>query len=250
MASLENQTVKALRALAKERGLKRYSHLRISELVAMLQPRNITEVQPRNIMDEPVPNIGVAPLIPHSITHGVRNAVSYLRDMTGRVASKVKRGFSDFANWMMNYTPVPRAADPVIQDILSLYPQLREKERSVRGWFKTFHVPGMPNHDVRSFMENVKPEVLELYEREEFRRGFKTRFILNVEMEKRDLVTGDITTTTPSFHSQSQIVLEYTSESEIYDLMIQQILERIAGFNNRGSNWTLRSIIGLDIFVD
>ena len=108
----------------------------------------------------------------------------------------------------------------------------------------------MPNHDVRSFMENVKPEVLELYEREEFRCGFKTRFILNVEMERRDLVTGEVTTVTPYFHSQSQIVLEYTDVSEIYDVMVQQIVEEMTKFNKRGSNWALRSIIGLDILMD
>ena len=75
MATLENQTVKALSALAKERGLKRYSHLRKAELVAMLQPRNI--------MDESVPNIGVTSLIHHSITLSLRNAVASLQDMTG-----------------------------------------------------------------------------------------------------------------------------------------------------------------------
>ena len=70
MTTIQNQTVKALRVLAKERGLKRYSHLRKAELVAMLQPRNI--------MDEPVPDLRVNPLIPHSITRSVRNAVAYL----------------------------------------------------------------------------------------------------------------------------------------------------------------------------
>ena len=151
----------------------------------------------------------------------------------------------------MSYTPVPKAIDPVIRNIMLLYPRLREKEYSVRGWFKTFYIPGLPNHvDVRSFMENSKSQVLELYGREEFKRGFKTRFILNVEMERRDLVTGEVTTVTPYFHSQSQIVLEYTDVSEIYDVMVQQIVEEMTKFNKRGSNWALRSIIGLDILMD
>ena len=82
MATPENQTLKALRALAKERGLKRYSHLRKAELVAqvamvaMLKAK-VAMLQPRNIMDESVPNIGVTSLvIPHSITRSVRNAVA------------------------------------------------------------------------------------------------------------------------------------------------------------------------------
>ena len=83
MTTLQNQTIKALRALAKERGLKRYSHLRKAELVAMLQP---------NIMDESVPDIGVTPLIPSGLARGVGNAVASLRDMTGRAVRKVKKG--------------------------------------------------------------------------------------------------------------------------------------------------------------
>ena len=161
MTTIQNQTVKALSILEKERGLKRYSHLRKAELVAMLRARNI--------MDEPVPDIGVTPLIPHTITRSVRNSVASLRDMSGRAVEKVKKGLSDFANWIMDYIPTPRAMNPVIRNIMSLYPRLREKERSVRGWFKTFHIPGLPNHDVRSFMENSKPQVLELYGTEEFK---------------------------------------------------------------------------------
>jgi len=49
-------TIKILKALAKERGLKRYSQLKKAELIRLLLPINI--------MDEPAPNIGQAPLIP------------------------------------------------------------------------------------------------------------------------------------------------------------------------------------------
>ena len=49
-------TVKDLRALAKRRGLKGYSRLKKAELVQLLTPANV--------VDEPVPNIGKAPLIP------------------------------------------------------------------------------------------------------------------------------------------------------------------------------------------
>ena len=69
-------------------------------------------------------------------------------------------------------------------------------------------------------------------------------------MGRQDFVTGEVTTVTPYFNPQSQIVLEYTDVSEIYDIMVQRILEKIASFNNKCSNWTLRSMIGLEILMD
>ena len=172
--------------------------------------------------------------------------------MTGKAAEKVKKGISNFANWIMDYVPVPKAVDPVISSIMSLYsrPQLREKERSVRGWFKTFYIQGLPNQDVETFMRNARPDVLKLYRRDEFKRGAKTKLILNVEMEKTDIVTGEVTTATPYFQSNNHIILEGTNISDIYEEMTQRIIELIAAYNNNGSNWTLRSIIGMDILMD
>jgi len=54
-------TVKILRVLAKQRGLKRYSQFKKAELIQLL-----TSV---NIIDEPVPNIGQSPLKPQPFKH-------------------------------------------------------------------------------------------------------------------------------------------------------------------------------------
>jgi len=240
---MNKRTVKDLRALAKDRGLKGYYRLNKADLVNMLQPRHI--------MDEPVPDIGRAPLIPRSVSRSVTNAVKSLKNMAGIAADKVKKGFSDLANWIMDYVPIPKAVDPVIESIKSLYSlRVREKERSVRGWFKTFYIPGLPNNDVETFMRNVKSSVLKLYKRDEFRRGVKTKLILNVEMERTDITTGEVFFAMPYFQSNNHIILENTNTSEIYEEMVQQIIEAMANFNRKGSDWTLRSIIGLDILMD
>ena len=45
------------------------------------------------------------------------------------------------------------------------------------------------------------------------------------------------------FHSDIEINLDGTDEKDLYDTMVEGILENMAPFQNNGSPWKLRSII-------
>ena len=70
--SYQNMNVKELKALAKERGIKRYYRLRKAELIESLDtetpptdaPATIMEEPATEIMDEPVPEINKSVLSP------------------------------------------------------------------------------------------------------------------------------------------------------------------------------------------
>ena len=49
------------------------------------------------------------------------------------------------------------------------------------------------------------------------------------------------------FHSNIEINLDGTDEKDLYDTMVERILEKIATFQNEGSPWRLRSIIRLEL---
>ncbi len=110
----ESITVKDLRSLAKQRGLKGYSRLKKAELLQLLTPTI-------NIMNEPVPNIGRAPLVPQIVKRGVKS----LKDITSKAAEKAKEKIDALAKWITNYIPKPKAIDPVfksfIEKIMTLY---------------------------------------------------------------------------------------------------------------------------------
>ena len=66
-------------------------------------------------------------------------------------------------------------------------------------------------------------------------------------MEKISLSTGDVITEQAPFHSKAEVDLEGTDVDDLYDAMTDRVLESMATFQMRGSNWTFKSIISLEI---
>ena len=66
-------------------------------------------------------------------------------------------------------------------------------------------------------------------------------------MEKISLSTGDVIMHKTSFHSKAEVNLEGTDVDDLYDAMTDRVLESMATFQMRGSNWTFKSIICLEI---
>ena len=49
------------------------------------------------------------------------------------------------------------------------------------------------------------------------------------------------------FHSDIEINLDWTDEKDLYDTMVERILEKMVTFQNEDSPWRLRSIIRLEL---
>ena len=74
-----------------------------------------------NILDNPVPDIGVSALIPTQY----KRFLPSLKTIAGNASAKIKKRVNEFADWLMNYVP-PRAKATVsnsIQKILNLFPK-------------------------------------------------------------------------------------------------------------------------------
>ena len=50
-----------------------------------------------------------------------------------------------------------------------------------------------------------------------------------------------------AFHSDVEINLDGTDEKELYDMMVQRMIEKTATFQSKGNGWRLRSIIQLEL---
>ena len=49
------------------------------------------------------------------------------------------------------------------------------------------------------------------------------------------------------FHSNIEINLDGTDEKDLYDIIVERILENIATFQKEGSPWSLRTILRLEL---
>ena len=127
--SYQNMNVKELKALAKERGIKRYYRLRKAELIESLDtetpptdaPTTImdepateimeepaTEIMDEpvpEIMDEPVPEINKSVLSPTKMENISR--VSSLVGLAKKQANLVNKAIKKFADWLISYIPEP-----------------------------------------------------------------------------------------------------------------------------------------------
>lgn len=67
-------------------------------------------------------------------------------------------------------------------------------------------------------------------------------------MERVSIVSETGTIVEPAaFHSNVEVNLEGTDVDDLYNTMVDRVLESLATFQMQGSNWTFRSIISLEI---
>jgi len=113
---METYTVKKLRAIAKERGIKRYSSLRKTELIATI---NAHLADNHNLIDAPVPDISASVLTP----------TKYVAPPQKEAKTGVLSTIKSFRDWL--YVP-----EQIKKPIKSLPEQIKKPNKSL-GALKT-----------------------------------------------------------------------------------------------------------------
>ena len=265
---MERQTVKQLKALAKERSIKGYYKMRRAELIEVLTPvndlidigqnlgniRQPTSNQPSsNIIDQPIPEINIRILRPSNLSK-----VSKLKNLASKVAAPLKREINKFADWIISYIPEPikktvnKRVDSLkerVNGIFKSHYDLTPKEHktAIKGYFKTFRVEGVDGMDEKTFINSVKPRVIDLIKS---KGSIKVKFILTVKFTKENPATGNIDTNIWYFPTDPEIVTESTDLSNLYITMTSRIFELIQNFQNRGSGWQFDRVEHLDININ
>ena len=181
---MNNQTIRELRAIAKERGLRGYFKLRKAELISLLG----TSMRP-----EPEKSLSRVTLLPKP-----EDMDSFELQEMAKTRSAVKSKLNEWYDWLVGYVPesikkpVSSAFSKAKSHIMKLYGNVRkrlglkeqveelaEKEHgeehvegvepvehaeAMNGAYKSFRVDGRGKTDVVSYIALVKPEVRKLVE--------------------------------------------------------------------------------------
>src|SRR5688572_11758623 len=102
----KTNTVKQLRSIAKEKGMKGYSRLRKADLVALVSSGPTQSVKTGyecDLLDAPVPNIKVPTLVPGKYTSTSNTWKSRFNNVLVEAKNKVRSKLNTFSDWLINY---------------------------------------------------------------------------------------------------------------------------------------------------
>ena len=262
---MEGKSVKELKAIAKERSVKGYYKMRKAELIEVLSTVNDQVNLTQPVVDQPIPEVNIP--IPRP------SRISQIKNLASNVAAPVKSVINRFTGWLLAYIPEPikNAVNERVENLKERVNSIfgrqeevgqpnedrltteedhlipKEHKTALKGYFKTFRVDGVDGMDEKTFIDSVKPRVIDLIES---KGSIKVKFILTVRFTKENPATGNIDTNIWYFPSNVEIVTEATDLSDLYDQMTNKIFELIQNFQNRGSGWQFDRVEHLDININ
>ena len=125
---MNNNTVKQLKAIAKEHGIKGYYKLRKAKLINALEATRLVE-EKSSIFDEPIPNdpTPVLQQTPWRPSNFAAKSKQNIKNVVTKGMQKIK----DFGNWLLNYfPPKPKVVDKVLKSFKNKIKKMYEKRHT------------------------------------------------------------------------------------------------------------------------
>ena len=105
-------------------------------------------------------------------------------------------------------------------------------------------IDGVDGYSPMSFLSAVRTVVTKVLKEN---RQIKVKMVLNCTMARTNLTTGEVIYGPALFASKIHENLEGTDINGLYNTMVGRILENLATFQSRGSNWAFMPITALEI---
>ena len=180
------------------------------------------------------------------------NVLSGARRLASNITDSVRRRVTDFGNWLTGYVG-PEQTSQVLREVAEHvrenYPpqqpfEVRESESALNDFARVYTVNGREGTDVRSFLHDARENITSVLRNN---RRTKVKLILKCYMEKTSIL-GEIIIRPFAFHSNIEVNLDGTDEEELYNMMTERIIEKMATLQQaKGSGWRLHSIIKLEL---
>ena len=161
----------------------------------------------------------------------------------------------DFGEWLLNYIPPkPKVVDKVLESFKnkiktiyekrdSLFPPMQTKS-ALKNFAIQYRIKGSNGYDPGSFLLNSKQPITNLMIHT---RQTKVKLIISCMVDKVDLKCGEVIAKEASFHSKTEVNLENTDSSELFSKTKETVLESLANFQRKESNWRFHSVLSLDL---
>ena len=118
--------------------------------------------------------------------------------------------------------------------------EVKESNSALRNFAKVYTIDGKLGFDPQSFLDGARENIIRVVRNN---RNTKVKLILKCYMEF--LTTNEIKPA--DFHSNIEVNQDGTDEQELYDTMMERILEKIAKYIAMGSDVRFHSFIKLEL---
>ena len=122
--------------------------------------------------------------------------------------------------------------------------ELKENKSAIKGFAKQHTIDGWSGIDLETFLSDVTPQVISFLSKN---RETKVNVIATCLMERVSMASGEVVTLTAPFVSKTMVNLAATDVYELYSNAKDKILESMANFQMRGSNWRFKEVLKLDL---
>ena len=112
------------------------------------------------------------------------------------------------------------------------------------GFAIVYTIDGIEGFDARSFLDSARENITRVLRNN---RRTKVKLILKCNMEKPGTLWGMVVKPADFHSDDNHINLGGTHEDDLYIIMTERILEKMATFQSMGSGWRLHSIINLEL---
>ena len=251
----EQMTVPELKHLARERGLTHYSRLRKPDLIRRLREQPILEwgndaattnvpfLTPTQYTPPP------STLTPTPSSNTVEDLIKYLDNVKETPKRTIYKSASELRR-LIKLKKIKKEIDNIYKQrkIFEFKErkifEVKKSKSAIGKFFKVYIIDGKEGFDPQSFMDGARENMTEVIRNN---RNTKVKLILYCHMisEKKNLIRDF------PFHSGIEVNLEGTDENDIYTIMTETILERIANLINRNSDgvsdWAFYKVIKLEL---
>ena len=167
------------------------------------------------------------------------------------IPESVQRRITDFGNWLTDRVgpdQTPQVLKKIVEHVRANYPprqsfEVRESNSALRNFARVYTINGIEGFDARNFLDDARENMTRVL-RENWET--KVKLIFKCYME-RPSTLGETVIKPANFHSDNHIYLEGTDEDDIYIILTERILEKMATFQSGGSGWRLYCIIKLEL---
>ena len=118
-----------------------------------------------------------------------------------------------------------------------------ESISALREFARVYTIDGIEGYHAESFLDGARENMTSVLRNH---RRTKVKFIFKCNMERPGTL-GETVKKLADFHSEIEVNLDGADEIELYDTMVERIIEKMATFQSMGSGWRLYSITKLEL---